>query len=177
VNDTLTIDFSDGDPFPSSVSFTGGSGTNSLIVAGINTTPVQVNGSAVTFGTTVISYAATKFITVDAGAGNDTLIQTGEPSAQLVFNAGSGKDTLQIDAGSYTLGGNPTANASLTVDDDSALVFAAAEPNMGINARNLAALMRRRWWMLRCLRRIVRCSCWGRCRSIQLGNSIWPTTT
>jgi unsaturated chondroitin disaccharide hydrolase len=140
VNDSLTIDFSKGDPFPSTVSFTGGGGMNSLIVTGINITPVQVNGAAVTFGSTAISYAATQFITVDGGSGNDTLIQTAQPNAQLVFNGGTGNDTLQINGGKYTLSGNPASNANLSVNDDSALAFAAAEPNTGINPRNLAAL-------------------------------------
>jgi unsaturated chondroitin disaccharide hydrolase len=140
VNNTLTIDFSSGDPFPSTVSFTGGSGANALIITGINAASVQVNGSTVTFGSTSINYSATQSITVDGGSGNDTLVQTGQPSGQLIFNGGAGNDTLKIDAGTYTLSGDPASDANLTVDDESALSFAAAEPNMGINARHLAAL-------------------------------------
>jgi unsaturated chondroitin disaccharide hydrolase len=141
VNDTLTIDFTNGNPFPSSVAFTGGTGSNSLTVTGINGTAVSVGASAVIFGSMAISYTATQSITIDGGPGNDTLTQTAQPNALVIFHGGGGNDTLNINAGEYAISGNPAADSTnLTVNDNSALFFAAAVAGAGINARGLAAL-------------------------------------
>ena len=141
-SDTLTVDFSNGDPFPSSVSFTGGSGiTNTMIVTGLNGTAVSINGSAVTFGATAINYSDTQFIDIDGSSSNDTLTQTAEPNASVTFNGGAGNDTLNINGGTFLLAGDPAAaTANLTVNDNSSLFFAAASAGTGINARHLAAL-------------------------------------
>jgi hypothetical protein len=109
-SDTLTVDFSNGDPFPSSVSFTGGSGiTNTMIVTGLSGTAVSINGSAVTFGATAINYSDTQFIDIDGSSSNDTLTQTAEPNASVTFNGGGGNDTLNINGGTFLLAGDPAA--------------------------------------------------------------------
>jgi unsaturated chondroitin disaccharide hydrolase len=142
VDDSLTLDFSNGDPFPSTVAFTGGNGSsNSLVVTGINGTPVQVNALTVTFASTAISYSEAQSITIDGGSGNNTLTQTAQPAAPLFFDGGAGSDTLNIDAGTFTLAGDPvTQTSNLTVNDSGSLFFTAAAAGTGISAIHLSAL-------------------------------------
>jgi len=101
-----------------------------------------VNATTVTVGSTAVAYAGLQgAITVDGGSGNDTLTQTAEPLAPVVFAGGTGADTLNINAGTFTLAGDPAAaTANLTVNDAGSLYFTAAAAGTGINARHLAAL-------------------------------------
>jgi Glycosyl Hydrolase Family 88 len=140
-NDTITIDFSNGDPFPSTVAFTGGSGAgNSLIVTGIGGV-ISVNASTVTFGSTAITYASTQSITINGSSGNDTLTQTAQPGAFVAFNGGGGNDTLNINAGTYLFTGDPaSAPTNLTVNDNAWLYFESGAALSGFNPRHLAAL-------------------------------------
>ena len=142
VNDSLTVDFSNGNPFPSTVSYTGGSGiTNTMTVTGLGGTAVTINGSAVTFGSTPINYSDTQFITINGNSSNDVLTQAAQPNASVTFNGGGGNDTLNINGGTYLLNGDPAATTTnLTVNDNSSLFFASASAGTGINARHLAAL-------------------------------------
>ncbi len=142
VNDTLTIDFSNGDPFPSTVAFTGGTGSNTMTIdSGNGGSTMQISGSAVNFGSTAIAYTATESIIINGGSGNDTLTQTAQPTATLVFNGGAGNDTLTVNAGGFLLAGDPaSATTNLTVNDNAWLFFASASAGTGINARHLTAL-------------------------------------
>ncbi len=139
--DQLTVDFSNGSPIPSGgLSFTGTSSLMSVIGTSSNDS-FGINASAVTLGSSSISYSSVSSITINGGAGNDTLTQSAQPAASVTFNGGTGSDKLIINAGAYTFTGNPQANtASLFVNDNSALIFTAAAPESGINVDNLASL-------------------------------------
>src|ERR1019366_3979178 len=142
-NDSLTVDFSNGDPVPSSggVSLVGGSGSDALFIedpTGNNT--ASINGTQVSFDGSVISYSSTKSINISTGSGNDTLTQNAQPGASVTFSGGSGTDTLTVNGGTYTFAGDPEASTSgLTVNDNSAVVFSAGNGG-GINKLHLAGL-------------------------------------
>src|SRR3954451_24430240 len=98
--DLMTIDFSKGNPFPSTVTFAPGAGVNTLVInAGDAGASIQVNATTVTFGTTPITYSATQSITINGGGGNDLLTQSGQPNASLIFNGGGGSDMLNVNVG------------------------------------------------------------------------------
>ena len=142
-NDVLTVDYANGDPFPSTVSYDGLAGTGDLLTVmfGSPGGTMTVDGAAVTFGSTPISYANTESIQITGIGGNDTLIQSAQPNANLSFAGGTGTDTLTINGGTYKLIGDPSATtASLTVNDNANLTFAAATPGTLVNARHLTAL-------------------------------------
>jgi autotransporter-associated beta strand protein len=84
-NDRLTIDHASGDPLnPSGLTFAGGAGTDELIVnasasadiISLATSTVQVNGRPA-------AYADNERITLNLGAGNDTIIASGNGSATV----------------------------------------------------------------------------------------------
>ncbi|HET7091959.1 MAG TPA: hypothetical protein VFI22_00725, partial [Thermomicrobiales bacterium] len=126
--DTLIIDFANGDPLPpSGVSFTGGSGANSLgLVDDSSGDTVVLNATTATltspvFGSTVISYSAggggTTAVTVTGGSGNDTLTQSAALAAQPTFAGGAGNDVLNVNAGAYAFNSDASATTgSLTVN-------------------------------------------------------------
>jgi hypothetical protein len=112
-DDSLTVDFSNGDPLiASGLTFNGGSGgNNSLTVIG---TPgddtFNVNGSAVSvsstegsgFSSVPITYSNTTAIHLDGGGGNDTVTQTAQPNAVLSFDDPSSQDVVNVQAGTFT---------------------------------------------------------------------------
>ncbi len=140
--DAVTLDFTNGNPFASAATVTGNAtAVTTLTVTGVNGTAVQVGSSAVTVGSAAVAYAAVQGITVVGSAANDTLTQTAQPSAPVVFAGGGGADTLTVNAGTFTLAGDPAAATSnLTVNDAGWLYLTAAAAGTGINARHLAAL-------------------------------------
>ena len=140
--DAVTLDFANGDPFPSTVAVNGlTTATTGLVVTGLTAGNVQVNATTVTVGKTPVAYASLQGIVVDGGSGNDTLTQTAQPLAPLVFAGGTGADTLNINAGTFTLADDPSsATANLTVNDAGNLYFTAAAAGTGVNARHLATL-------------------------------------
>ncbi len=140
-NDALTIDFSNGDPFPSTVKFAGSTGANSIVITGLNGTPVAIDTATITVLSTPISYTGTQSLAVLGSPANDTLTQTGQPSVAVTFQGGSGNDTLNVNAGEFVFTADPAADAtSLTVNDNAAVFFAGRSAGSGINARHLAAL-------------------------------------
>jgi hypothetical protein len=107
-DDSLTIDFSAGNPLvPGGLLFDGGSGSgnNSLkIIGDSGADSLGVNASAVTFGSTPITYANATTITIDAGAGADTLTQTAQPGGltALAFANTTSADSLVVNGGEFT---------------------------------------------------------------------------
>jgi hypothetical protein len=103
--DNLTVDFTNGDSVPQGgLTFTGGSGANSLSIIGTTgNDSVNVGSAAVTFDSdTPIGYSNLQSITVNGGTGADVFTQSAQPggSAALSFQTTS-TDTLNIDAGLY----------------------------------------------------------------------------
>ncbi len=142
MTDAVTLDFANGDPFAGAVAVDGlSTAATTLTVTGLNGTAVSVGATTVTVGAAVVSYGDVQGIAVVGSAANDTLTQTAQPLAPLTFAGGGGGDTLDVDAGTYTLAGDPAAaTANLTVNDAGQLYFAAAAAGTGVNARHLASL-------------------------------------
>ncbi len=140
--DAVTLDFANGNPFATTATVTGNAtAVTTLTVTGLSGAAVQVGTAAVTVGSAAVAYAAVQGITVVGSAANDTLIQTAQPTAPVVFAGGGGADTLNLNAGTFTLPGDPAAATSnLTVNDAGWLYLTAATTGSGINARHLAAL-------------------------------------
>jgi hypothetical protein len=141
-NDSLTIDFTYGNPLPTTgLSFDGGTGTNSLSIIGTSgNDSITIDGSQINFGNEPINYANTQSISIASAGGNDTLEQLAQPSAALTFS-GTGQPTLIVDAGSYTFASAPAISTSdMTVFDYSSLIFSPASPGAGITVQSLAAL-------------------------------------
>ena len=110
-NDDFVLDFSAGDPLPASgLAFTGGSGQNILKIIGTTgSDTVSVNASTVTVNGVPITYAAVGTIIIDGdAAGSDVLTQTAQPGggANLVFSRSTALDTLNINAGTFTIAAN-----------------------------------------------------------------------
>jgi hypothetical protein len=110
-NDNLILDFSAGDPLPTSgIAFTGGAGQNTLkIIGSISNDALVANATSLTFSTTSfgsapISYTGATTITFDGdSAGSDVLTQTAQPAAAQVFTNSTLSDTLNISAGTFTV--------------------------------------------------------------------------
>jgi hypothetical protein len=119
-DDSLTIDFSAGDPLiAGGLSFDGGSGgQNSLnIIGDAGNDSVSVGASKILFGSVPITYADTTGITFLGGAGSDLLTQTAQPGggASLAFLGTTAADTLAVNAGTFTFPAAP-ANSGITAD-------------------------------------------------------------
>jgi guanyl-specific ribonuclease Sa len=116
-NDSLTIDFSAGDPLIlGGLSFDGGTGgQNNLNIIGTSgSDSLSVGSSTILFGSVPISYTDTTAITFSGGAGTDVLTQTAQPGggATLAFTGTTAADTLTVNAGTFTFPA-PT-NAGIT---------------------------------------------------------------
>jgi hypothetical protein len=140
----LTIDFTNGNPLPSSgINYSGG---NILSIKGaaaggmgftINGTQVVDTAAA----SSPIVYSSLKTVELDLAGGSNTLTQLTQPAAAVNYNAGSGSNTLNVSGGTYTFGTDPAlASGSLTVNDSASVVFIAPAAGSGYNPRNLAAL-------------------------------------
>ena len=119
-DDSLTIDFSAGDPLiAGGLSFDGGSaGQNSLnIIGDAGNDSVSVGASKILFGSIPITYADTTGITFSGGSGSDLLTQTAQPGggASLTFAGTTAADTLAVNAGAFTFPAAP-ANSGITAD-------------------------------------------------------------
>ncbi len=94
----------------SGLAFTGGSGQNILKIIGTTgSDTVSVNASTVTVNGVPITYAAVGTIIIDGdAAGSDVLTQTAQPGggANLVFSRSTALDTLNINAGTFTIAAN-----------------------------------------------------------------------
>jgi regulation of enolase protein 1 (concanavalin A-like superfamily) len=141
---SVTVDFAYGNPIPAGgISYSGGNG---LYVEGVATGGLAftVNASqAVYAGATgsPIAYSGLQAIEFDLAGGSNTLTQSAQPGASLVYDAGAGANTLNVSGGTYTVNGDPAlSSGSLTVNDAASLVISAPAANTGYTTRNLAAL-------------------------------------
>jgi hypothetical protein len=137
-NDSLTVDFSNGDPLVSSgISFDGGSGgTNALNLIGTATDNIFTAGAgAITvasrFGTVPISYTNTTGISITAGAGTNQVIQTSAGTAPLTLVDPSVSDVVDVQAGTFTFAaGTSSVNAipldTLHIEAGATVVLASA---------------------------------------------------
>ncbi|HSV13196.1 MAG TPA: hypothetical protein VLI90_02990, partial [Tepidisphaeraceae bacterium] len=121
--DSLTVDFTNGNPVPSSgVSFDGGSGStgNLLVVDGSGSADTAtLSASSVVFNSVApIAYANTQSLTLATAGGNDVVTQAAQPAVpNVVFNGGSGSDTLNVNAGAFSFNTDAGAGtSSLTVN-------------------------------------------------------------
>ncbi len=104
-SDSLTIDFSAGDPLPGGLSFDGGSGgQNTLnIIGSSGSDSMSVGSSSILFGSVPITYTDTTAITFSGGSGSDVLTQTAQPGggASVIFSGTTVADTLAVNAGTF----------------------------------------------------------------------------
>jgi hypothetical protein len=121
-NQTLTVNFSSGDPLPAGqlIYSPPAGGTNALnIIGSIFSDAVGVTGSTVTisnvYGSAAIAYSGVSSITFNGNGGNDTLTQQTQPGgeASLVFYQPTALDTLDIDAGTFTVPADAPGSGAL----------------------------------------------------------------
>jgi hypothetical protein len=80
-------------------------------------------------------------IIINSQAGNDTVTQGTFLPKTVLFNGGTGNDTLNISTGVFTIAGDPGATtANLTINDSGSLFFTAGAAGSGIHPIHLAAL-------------------------------------
>jgi fibronectin-binding autotransporter adhesin len=150
VNDTLTIDYTNGNPLPriyssatlSALTFSGGTGTNSVTIDGApGANLISIGGNSVVFNSSPISLTSTQSVILATGASNDVLTQTSTPTPAVTFNGGTGNDTLNVNGGTFTFTGNPEASTStLLVFVNSGSVTLPASSGTGIVTYALADL-------------------------------------
>jgi Glycosyl hydrolases family 28/Bacterial Ig-like domain (group 2) len=116
--DNLTVDFTNGDSVPAGgLSFTGGSGENSLSIIGTaGNDSVNVAAASVTFDSdSPVSYANVQSITVNGGNGADIFTQSAQPGGAATLNfLPTSADTLNINAGIYNIPA-PSAGSGFNV--------------------------------------------------------------
>jgi hypothetical protein len=118
---SLTIDFSNGDPLPAAGLAFSGSGLSTLAVIGdggndsinIGSSTISMSG---TFGTATISYTGATSVDFVGGSGSDSLIQSAVPGggAAVSFNKLNANDTINVSAGSMVIP-MPTTGATVPV--------------------------------------------------------------
>jgi hypothetical protein len=103
-NDTLTVDFSGGNPVVASgLVFDGGSANDTLIVKGSSATESLVSsGTQVTFAGATINYTTTEAIGFDTGGGGDSLSANGATPVDLKSPGGSPAGPIMLS--SLTIG-------------------------------------------------------------------------
>jgi hypothetical protein len=102
-NTSLTIDFSNGDPFgqiPINCQ-ANGTGNSLQIIGTAGNDTMLASTSQITFDTTPITYSKVQSIAINGNGGSDQLTQTAQPSAAISFTTTS-SDTLTVQAGAYT---------------------------------------------------------------------------
>jgi hypothetical protein len=121
-NDSVTIDFSNGDPLPAGgLTFNGAAGANTLTVIGgngndtvtVNTATITVAGA---FGSVPIGYSNTGSIVFSGGTGTNVLTQAQIPGggAGVLFSNVTASDTINVNAGNMTIQ-MPTTGATVPV--------------------------------------------------------------
>jgi hypothetical protein len=139
--DQITVDFTTASPIPTGGASLTGASSPLTIIGAQTANAFTIGSSNLNVGTSTLTYTSFSSITFNGGASNDTLTQSAQPTAAITFNGGAGSDTLIINAGVFTFTGDPQTNtASLTVNDNSSLLFTAATPSSGINVDNLVSL-------------------------------------
>ncbi len=116
-DDRLTLDFSNGNPFPiGGISFTGGAGLNSLIVVG------TAGNDAVTANSTGLS--------ITSAFGSVPVTTTSVQSIKFPGGLSQGSDTVNITGGSWTLDADTptgTPNVSVNIAAGATATFTAAQ--------------------------------------------------
>ena len=140
----LTVDFANGNPLPAAgVTATGGGG---VVVTGAAAGGMSftIGGGQVIYAgapSSPIAFANTPAITFNLLGGSNTLTQASQPTADVVFNAGPGNNTLTVNGGLFTFTADPQpTSGSLTVNDNAAVTFVAPVAGTGFNVRHLQAL-------------------------------------
>jgi hypothetical protein len=113
-NDAVTLDFTTASPVPSGgITYNGGTGDSLSVTGTSGADTASLGGSVLTFNSATINLPNVPTLTLNTGAGNDTLTQTSEPTATSVtFNGGTGTDQLNVNSGTYTFTADPEANTS-----------------------------------------------------------------
>jgi hypothetical protein len=107
-NDTLEIDFANGDPLPAGgVDFDGGGGGDTVL-ARAGATALDLSVSATQIALDPLDAAAVRPFDVEAvrfegGAGNDRLRQVSQPPQQVTYNPGAGSNRLLVESGTFLL--------------------------------------------------------------------------
>ena len=111
------------------VTMNAGGGTDALTVeslTGNNT--LSLGGTQFTLNGFSVNYAGFEDMKVLFGDGNDTLTQTAQPGAPLDFSGAGGNNTVNVNAGSLTLGFFPasrgTANLTANVFANASMLLA-----------------------------------------------------
>jgi SdrD B-like domain len=117
---------------------------SSVTYATIGFLTVNGVGTSNTFNISSSAPGATVTTTINGGTAvnllnvNTALTNSG---ATTFFNGGIGSgntNTLTVNAGTFQFAGDPqSTSANLTINDNSSVLFAAAAPGTGINARNV----------------------------------------
>ncbi|MGA2499262.1 MAG: dockerin type I domain-containing protein, partial [Tepidisphaeraceae bacterium] len=132
-NDTITIDFSNGDPLPAGgVTLDGGLGINTLkVVGGSGNNPIALSSSGVTVGTQLISTSGVQIVAIACGAG-DNSVSIAEPVGKpFTLDPGPGNTTISLTSGTdvfnQNLGSLNTGMVSLNVAPNACAVFSTAQ--------------------------------------------------
>jgi hypothetical protein len=143
------VDFTNGNPVPiGGISFDGGAGSsgNLLVVDGSgNADTATLSSNSIVFdGAAAITYANTQSLTLNTAAGNDTITQIAQPAVpNVVFNGGTGNDTLNINAGAFSFSSDAGAGtSSLTVNatgGGSSVSFTGGQHLSALNLTSSAA--------------------------------------
>ena len=140
-NDSVTIDFSNGNPVPSAGATINGSNTSLIVSATTSADTAVISASSFVFDNSApITFTNTQSITLNTGNGNDTITQIAEPSATVTFNGGAGNDTLNISGGSYSFSADASLTTSnLTVNVANTGSFVTFDSTEHLAALNLSA--------------------------------------
>jgi hypothetical protein len=116
---SLNLDFTNGSPVPAGgLTFTGGSGDALIVTGSAGDNTASIGGSTLTFDSSTIDLPNVPTVTINTGAGNDSLTQTSQPTAgSVTFNGGTGNDRVDINAGTYSFTADPqplTSSLSVT---------------------------------------------------------------
>jgi len=144
-DDHITLDFTRGSPLPAGgVSINGGDGADTILAIGSDAADsAALSTGSLSFNGSSISFAALESITLDTGAGDDSLSLDSANLPATRFKGGSGVDTMQVNAGSYNFAADAsadTANLRLIVSN-AAVTFAAAQHLARLELRNATATM------------------------------------
>ncbi|MGA2498781.1 MAG: dockerin type I domain-containing protein, partial [Tepidisphaeraceae bacterium] len=132
-NDTVTIDFTNGNPVPAGgVTIDGGPGINTLkVVGGSGNNPISLSSSGVTVGTQLLSTSGVQIVAIACGAGNNS-VSIAEPVGKpFTLDPGPGNTTISLTAGTdvfnQNLGSLDTGTVSLNVAPTACAVFSTPQ--------------------------------------------------
>jgi hypothetical protein len=141
---SLTVDFTNGNPLPSAgINYSGGS-VLSIIGAAAGGMSFTINGTQVVdaaAASSPIVYSSVASVVFNLSGGSNALTQSAQPAAAVIYDAGTLSNSLTVNGGAFTFSSDPQlTSGSLTVNDNSSVIFTAPVAGSGYDARNLAAL-------------------------------------